>query len=70
MVLLAVCDANSWFILIDFGHCGSNNDCGITSNSGKREAFGFNEIDLPEPKKLCRLKECRYDPLTYDTLTD
>ena len=34
--------------------------CGILPNLAMEEASEFNEIDLPEPKKL---QGCRYDPL-------
>lgn len=34
--------------------------CGILPNLAMEEASEFNEINLPEPK---RLQGCRYDPL-------
>ena len=59
MVLLKMCDANYCSTLFDFGSYGSNNDCGILSNLVMGEAFQYNNIDLPDPKKL---QGCRYDP--------
>ncbi|XP_064475663.1 uncharacterized protein LOC135389557 [Ornithodoros turicata] len=51
IVLLATCDANYKFIMIDVGECGSRSDGGIFRNSDVHEMLQ-KETNLPEPKNL------------------
>ena len=48
MILLTVCDAPYCFTLDDVGEYGSNNDCGILSNSKIGSRFVNGEISVPE----------------------
>ena len=49
IVLMAMCDANYWFTLVDIGGYGRDNDAGIFNNSLFGKAFIEGNIDLPEP---------------------
>ena len=51
-VLLAVCDANYCFSLLDIGNYGSNNDAGILANSKMGKRFKAGKFNLPAPEKL------------------
>ena len=52
LVLLAVCDANYCFSLVDIGGNGGDNDASIFAQSEMGMAFNNNEIDFPEPKTV------------------
>ena len=52
IVLMAVCDANYCFTLVDIGQYGSNNDSGILASSLMGEMFDDGEMNLPQPSKL------------------
>lgn len=52
MILLTVCDAPYCFTLVDVGEYGSNNDCGILSNSKIGSRFVNGEISVPESEKI------------------
>ena len=67
MVLLAVCDADYCFTLFDFGSYGSNNDCGVLSNSLMGEGLETNTFNIPENDQV---DECKFTPLPYVLLGD
>ncbi|XP_066914218.1 putative nuclease HARBI1 [Clytia hemisphaerica] len=52
IVLMAVCDANYCFTLVDLGQYGSNNDSGVLSSSLMGEMFDGAEMNLPDPSKI------------------
>ena len=52
IVLMAVCDANYCFTMIDLGQYGSNNDSGVLASSVTGEMFDNGEINLPAPSKI------------------
>ena len=52
IVLMAVCDANYCFTMIDLGQYGSNNDSGVVASSVMGEICGNGEINLPTPSKI------------------
>ncbi|XP_055908605.1 uncharacterized protein LOC129943300 [Eupeodes corollae] len=52
IVLLAVCDANHTFTVVNVGAYGSQSDGGIFSNSGFGKQVFLNKIELPPPEKL------------------
>ena len=47
IVLMAVCDGNYNFTLVDIGQYGSNNDSGVLSNSEMGKAFEDGTINFP-----------------------
>ena len=49
IVLIAVCDANYCFTLIDIGDAGRHSDGGVLSNSAFGQAMEGGELSLPEP---------------------
>ena len=51
-VLMAVCDANYSFTMIDLRQYGSNNDSGILASSVLGEMFDNAEMNLPAPSKI------------------
>ena len=51
-VLIAICDANYTFSLLDIGNYGSNNDAGILANSRMGKRFKRGGFNLPAPEKL------------------
>ena len=67
MVLLAVCDADHCFALFDFGSYGSNDDCGVLSNSLMGEGLKTNTFNIPEHEPL---DGCKFSPLPYFLLGD
>ena len=52
MILLTVCDAPYCFTSVDVGEYGSNNDCGILSNSKIGRRFVNGEISISESEKI------------------
>ena len=52
LVLLAACDANYKFTLVDFGEAGSNNDAGIFENSHISYAIQRDELNIPRGHAL------------------
>ena len=52
IVLMAVCDANYCFTLVDLGQYGSNNDSGILANSRMGQLFDSNDMFVPEDSQL------------------
>ena len=48
IVLLAICDANYCFTLVDIGQYGSNNDSGVLANSIIGKKFAEKRMGLPE----------------------
>ena len=52
LVLMAVCDANYCFSLIDIGQYGSNNDSGVLAASKMGQLFEDNEMNLPSSSKI------------------
>lgn len=67
IVLMAVCDANYCFTLVDIGQYGSNNDSGILANSRIGQMFDDNEMFVPENSKISQLSDQR---LPYFLLGD
>lgn len=62
IVLLAICDANYNFLLVDVGQYGSNNDSGVLANSEMGERLEEGRLRLPAASKV---DGCSYDPLPY-----
>lgn len=62
IVLMAVCDANYSFTLVDIGQYGSNNDSGVLSNSTMGKAFEDGTINFPASEHLpgCDLPSLPY----------
>ena len=52
IVLMAICDANYCFTLIDLGQYGSNNDSGILANSRMGQMFDDNDMNVPSDREL------------------
>ena len=52
LVLMAVCDANYCFSLIDIGQYGSNNDSGVLAASKMGQLFEDNEMNLLSSSKI------------------
>ena len=52
IVLMAVCNANYQFTLIDIGDTGRNSDGGVFGNSDMGIAFESNKMKIPEPNEL------------------
>ena len=50
--LLAVCDANYCFTLVDVGAFGRSNDSGVSADSPISKAFENAEIKLPGAKEI------------------
>ena len=48
VVLLAVCDANYWFITFDIGEAGKESDSGIFSNSLLGQYLESQSLPLPQ----------------------
>ena len=67
IVLLALCDANYCFTLIDIGQYGSNNDSGVLANSEIGKRFDAGTAKLPPSASL---EGCSYDPLPYFIVGD
>ena len=61
-VLLAVCDANYCFSLLDVGIYGSDNDTGILEESKMGKKFKRGNFNVPQPEKLdgCKLDQVPY----------
>ena len=49
IVLMAMCDANYCFTMVDVGSYGKDNDAQIFNNSQMGQAFILNEMNLPAP---------------------
>ena len=47
IILLAVCDANYGFTIVDTGEYGSNNDSGVLLRSGINRKFENGSVNLP-----------------------
>lgn len=61
IVLLAVCNANYEFTLLDIGDTGRNSDGGVFGNSSMGVAFELNVLNVPDYAKLPREEiECPY----------
>ena len=67
IVLLAICDANYCFTLVDIGQYGSNNDSGVLANSLIGKKFQEKKMSLPEGRHL---PGCLYSPLPYYLVGD
>ena len=52
VVLMAVCDANYCFSLIDIGQYGSNNDSGVLVAFKMGQLFEDDEMNLPSSSKI------------------
>ena len=68
-MLLAVCKAGYCFTLFHFGSNGSNNDCGVLSNSLMSEGLETNTGNIPEDERI-PLDGCKFTPLPYFLLGD
>ena len=61
IVLMAVCNANYEFILIDIGDSGRNSDGGVFANSNMGIAMNENKLGIPPARKLPGTNiECPY----------
>ena len=56
-VLLAVCDANYYFMLFDLGQYGSNNKAGVLASSKHGKLLDENKLHIPE---TLRLDGCKF----------
>lgn len=54
MVLMAICDANYCFTVVDIGARGRQSDGGIFRNSTFGKMFFSNSIDLPQPREISK----------------
>ena len=52
IVLMAVCDANYCFTLIDIGDAGRHSDGGVLSNSAFGQAMEVGKLSFPEPELI------------------
>ena len=52
IALMAVCNANYCFMMIDLGQYGSNNDSGVLASSVMGEMFDNGEMNLLAPSKI------------------
>lgn len=52
IVLMAIADANSNFIMIDVGAYGRNNDSSIFNESTMGKAFTLNRLNVPNPREM------------------
>ena len=67
IVLLAICDANYCFTLVDIGQIGSNNDSGVLANSSIGKQFEENRMKLPAGRHV---PDCPYSSLPYYLVGD
>ena len=67
LVLLAICDAQYCFTLLDVSQHGSNNDCGVLNNSEMSHRFQNVQMNLPDAEYL---EGCNFDPLPYFLMGD
>lgn len=56
IVLMAMCDANYCFTLIDVGNYGKDNDAHIFNESDMGKAFLANRMNIPSPNMVDRYK--------------
>ena len=61
IVLLAVCDYNYCFTLLDIGDYGRMSDGGVLSNSSFRNAMKTNSLALPDADNVAGIKS----PISY-----
>ena len=52
IILLAICDANYRFILVDIGEAGKESDSGVFSNSVFGQSLESNALPLPQPSDI------------------
>jgi len=52
VVLLAMCDANYCFTIVDIGACGRQSDGGVLYNSNFGRALREGKLDIPSPSSL------------------
>ena len=52
IILMAVCDARYYFMLVNVGDFGSNNDSGILAKSSMGKRFEEQKINVPNTKSL------------------
>ena len=57
IALMAVCNANYCFMIIDLGQYGSNNDSGVLASSVMGVMFDNGEMNLPAPSKIYQLPD-------------
>ena len=67
IVLLAICDANDCFTLVDIGQIGRKNDSGALTNSSIGKQFEENRLKLPAGRHV---PSCPYSPLPYYLVGD
>ena len=62
VVLMAVCDANYGFSLIDIAQYGSNNDNGVLAASKMGELFEDNKMNILSSSKISESEnfDCQY----------
>ena len=58
IVLMAICDANYSFTLVDIGDIGHNSDGGVFANSRMGEAFNDRKLGVPEQQVLQNTNIC------------
>ncbi|XP_048514947.1 protein ANTAGONIST OF LIKE HETEROCHROMATIN PROTEIN 1-like [Athalia rosae] len=66
VILMAMCDADYCFTLVDIGAHGRQSDGGVFRNSNIGKAFENGLLDLPPPKKISLEKEA----LSYVMVAD
>ena len=65
IVLLAVCDANYIFTLVDIGDAGRQSDGGVYSNSTIGYAIDQNLLDLPKAEPITAYDKEKLYPYTF-----
>ncbi|KZS05462.1 Uncharacterized protein APZ42_031347 [Daphnia magna] len=70
MVLLAICDANYRFTLVDFGTYGRENDRSVYNFSTLKKQFVTNSLGLPLPSRLPDTNPSDYPEMPYGVVAD
>ena len=67
LFLLAICDANHCFTLLDVGQYGSNNDSGVLIHSNIGGYFEDQSNNIPQQESV---EGCDFNPLPYFLVRD
>lgn len=68
IVLMACCDADGLFTMIETGYAGRNSDGGIFKSSARKYWIQRNELDIPPPSPLTYNEN--YSPFPYYFVAD